>query len=546
MNIIGRRKWRWGAAVVLFVTHWTTASPVLAQIRTSFVDAEGARVRYAEATAKPVMPCNQLLSLTNYDFAVISARTMPERGNVRAHCRVFGVIAPEIRFQLNLPDHWNERLYMIGSGGWGGQHPDSPAFLQWQERSVANGFVTVYSDRGHDQRAEPGTSFAYRNLAKEVDFGFRSLHVTGDTAKRLIEAYYDRPPRRSYFDGCSNGGREGFVLAHRFPDDFDGILAGSAPFDSTGWFLMLRQVVSALQKVQITPERLEILGNAVYAKCDGIDGLEDGVIEDPRRCTFDPHQDLPRCPGDTPGARCFTEGQLDGLEMLYGSVSINGKPRHPGIPLGAEIIGKPHNGFPGPMISGWEPRLIQLGRAATEGIPVLLEERLDFWLANLAYEVDDAMRTWRDFDIDRDHGKLGFSTANLGVTEPDLVPLSESGGKLIAYHGWSDTGPSPLRTAEYFDNLYESMPGLRETARLFMVPGMFHCGGGSHADHFDLMSTLIDWVEAGIVPKQMRASRIEKGKVVLTRPICAYPRVARYTGRGSTDDARNFRCLDPD
>ncbi len=520
--------------------------PVHAQILTSFLDAATSPVRYSEAKAKPEIECRRLLSLTSFDFAVISAREMTGHDTVGAHCRVVGHIAPQIRFQVNLPTAWNERLYMIGNGGFAGAHPDSSAFLRWQERGVANGFISVYMDTGHDASVEPGSSFADGNLSKEVDFGFRSLKVTADVAKLIAERYYGRPPRRSYFDGCSTGGRQAFVIAQRFPDAFDGIVAGAPPFDATGFFLLSHHAVSALEKIEMTRERLAVLGEAVYRECDGVDGLTDGVIEDPRRCPFDPVEDLPACERDAPGKSCFTRSQREALADLYGPLRAGGSELHPGVPFGAEPLGQPPAGSsPTGLVSGWEPRLWAPTPATGADTRTLLEQRVDDWITFLAFEDDDAERTWRDFDLDRDLDRVGLSTAILSALDTDLAPLAEAGGRLIVYHGWADAGPSPQRTAEYFEALQEEMgmTAAHGTARLFMVPGMFHCSGGVNVDRIDAMTALINWVEEGVAPSELLARREEGGKVVRARPICAYPQVARYTGEGSTEEAANFRCV---
>ena len=526
--------------VVLRHARWLS-SLVLA---TSMLPASAA----ARSAPQPATSCQPLLSLSSIDYSILSARIVRKNG-VPEHCRVLGVIRPEIRFIVNLPTDWNGRFLMIGGGGWAGFPPEDPFVLPRQEGAVRQGFATGYTDSGHNRYLEQGATFAYNNLQAEVDFGFRAVHLTAVIAREIINVYYGQPAEYSYFLGCSTGGRQALVSAQRFPSDFDGIVAGAPVHDFTGLLLKLRQAVEALEKIQMTPARLEVLSAAVYERCDGLDGLVDSVIDDPRQCHFDPTRDLPRCDGENTN-RCFTAPQMEGLRELYGPLIVNGVRIHPGIPLGAEIKGRAPVALAGATLaSGWNPRLMSTrdvnlyGQIIPAGRP-MMEQRLIDWLRYVAFEEDDPERTWRDFDIARDLPKLSLTRSIMDAVDPDLTPLANAGGKLIVYHGWSDTGANPLRTAEYFDEVYETMgaPG-RDTARLFMVPGMFHCGGGTNVDRIDPMTSIIEWVETDTAPDSLIASRVENGKVTRTRPIYAYPNVARYKGEGSTDEARNFKSV---
>jgi len=227
------------------------------------------------------------------------------------------------------------------------------------------------------------------------------------------------------------------------------------------------------------------------------------------------------------------------LELLYGPVVVDGKVLQPGTPMGAEIK-DPRTGN-----SGWDPRLINIDSSGVHQRP-LMEQRIANWLPNMAFEVDQPEMTWRDFDLKRHVPLLERSRAIHDGTDPDLSLLAAAGGKLITYHGWSDTGPGPLSTAEYFDKIYETM-GVegRNHARLFMIPGMFHCWGGTNVDRFDGMTALINWVERGVAPDAILAGREEEGELVRTRPVCAYPDVAVYRGTGDPNSAENFSCDAP-
>ncbi len=530
-----RLKWRPMAGSIWTAVLLVVAPEVGAQISTSFSDSQSSAVNYSKATANPSRSCKSLLQETDFDVAVVSARTIPATVETAEHCRVFAVIGPEIRVRINLPAAWNERLYVIGEGGYAGHGADVWLWGPWQERGLQNNFVTVFNDGGHDARIYPNTTFATNSLEREIDFGFRALHLATVYAKYLTEVYYGKQPHHSYFDGCSTGGRQGIVAARRFPNDYDGILAGAPAFDMVGLMIRLRQTVEALHMIKITPQLLEILGASIYQRCDKIDGLEDRVLRDPRQCDFSPRRDLPACTGDAV-ADCFTEEQIRGLDLLYGPVVVGGEPLQPGTPMGAEI----RDARTG--MSGWEPRLMNLDAGGKPQRP-LMEERIAHWLPNMAFEIDRAQMTWQDFDLERDLPQLERSRMIHDATDPDLSSLAQSGARLITYHGWSDTGPNPLATAQYFDRVYQVMGDAgRDHARLFMIPGMFHCSGGTNVDRFDGMTALINWAERGVAPDMIPASREADNTVVRTRPICAYPTMARYQGSGSIDDAKSFVC----
>jgi len=516
-----------------------------AQTRWSFLDATTSSVKYTNAQTKPVQSCRRLLEFGDFDVSVVSAQVVPADAEAPEHCQVFALIQPEIRVRINLPMAWNGRLYAIGEGGFGGHEADVPLFGLWQARALRNGFATAFNDTGHDGRVsgplpvdgDYDASFATNNLETQVDFGFRAAHLTSVFAKQLIEVFYGRKPKYSYFDGCSTGGRQAMVEAQRFPHDFDGIVAGAPPFDMTGLFIQLRQTIGALHKINITPDLLELLAKAVYKRCDRLDGLEDGVLRDPRQCDFDPARDLPRCSG-APTDSCFTDEQVDGLKLVYSPVVLNGKRIHPGVPLGAE----PKD--PGGR-SGWVPRFMNIAPDGTRKVP-FMEFRLVQWLRYLAFEVSVPDMQWQDFNLERDIPKLKRTREVEDATDPDLSPLAAAGGKLIAYQGWADTGPNPLRTAEYFDEVRRVMGERADsTARLFMVPGMFHCNGGYNVDRLDAMTAVINWREGGVAPRQIVATRLRDGKVVRSQPVCAYPKVASYQGKGDPMAAESFSCIDP-
>src|SRR5215475_5690777 len=244
--------------------------------------------------AKPVAPCGQLLGLTGFDLSVISAALVPAVPNSPEHCHVMMMAQPEINIEVNLPSNWNGRFYMFGNGGWAGESFDAPGRIQNHARALRAGFATASTDTGHSAALEPGASFAL-NRQKLLDYGFRSLHVTAEVAKLLVRTYYGASPTKSYYDGCSQGGRQGLTIAQRFPNDFDGIIAGSPALYNSGNMVARAYWMQGLKANPFPASKLGLLADRVYDKCDAKDGLKDGVIDSPLSCGFQPARDLPRC-----------------------------------------------------------------------------------------------------------------------------------------------------------------------------------------------------------------------------------------------------------
>ncbi|MGH8245187.1 MAG: tannase/feruloyl esterase family alpha/beta hydrolase, partial [Gammaproteobacteria bacterium] len=288
-----------------------------------------------------------------------------------------------------------------------------------------------------------------------------------------------------------------------------------------------------LQSAPIALSKLRVVAEKIYADCDGKDGLVDGLIDDPRRCTFDPARDLPRCPGETEGADCFTSLQIQALQRIYGGVVIGGKQFFPGLPVGAEIAGP--NGR-----SGWENWIVR-----DEGRTISLNFAESF-LRYMAFPERDPNYDWTRFDFDKDPARMEWIRSVLDATDPDLSAFKRRGGKILMYYGWADPALNPMMAVDYYEKVTEQIgPSTSEFFRLFMVPGMFHCAGGVGVSTVDWLTPLMDWVEKGVAPDRIVGSRLAEGKVVRTRPLCAYPQVARYKGQGSIDDATNFVCGKP-
>lgn len=481
-------------------------------------------------TAKPVTACSKLLSLTSLDLSVISAVVTPASSQAPEHCHVFLMAQPELNIEVNLPTSWNGRFYMFGNGGWAGESFDSASRITNHARALRAGFATASTDTGHSAASEPGASFA-QNRQELLDYGFRSLHVTADVAKLLIHTYYGGVPSKSYFDGCSQGGRQGLAFAQRFPEDFDGIIAGSPALYNTHNMIARAYWMKGQGANPFPAAKLGLLSDRVYAKCDSADGLKDGLISDPLRCGFKATEDLPRCAEGVDGPACFTASEIASADRIYSDVFRQGKRFFPGWPPGAEVA-------PPNAQSGWLGQVIR-GR---DGRSVWASYAVEF-LRYMATPGPDPEQAIATFDIDKEIPRLEFLHQTIDAADPDLGAFRQRGGKLIMYFGWADPQLNPRVAVEYYEDVSARMGDSTSSFfRLYMVPGMFHCGGGIGTSTFDAATPLIHWVESGTAPDSIAASRVANGKTVRTRPLCPYPQVAQYTGSGSIDDAANFRC----
>ncbi len=517
----------------LFVAVCSFSQLVQAQSATLLKPSAG------ETTLSPKISCAELRALTGYEFTVESATSVPATADAPAYCRIRGLIQSEIQFEVSLPAEWNRRFYMFGNGGYAGEPLESPGRVGQRLSGVRRGFVVAQTNTGHDAAAEPLGTFAV-SRQKLLDYAFRSLHTTAETGKRIATAYYGTRPTRSYFEGCSTGGRQALILAQRFPEDFDGIVVGAPVLNFTGTVVSYARMAQAFAAAPIPYAKLKLLADRIYALCDEKDGLKDGLIDDPRRCDFRPSRDLPKCAegGDTnanaANPECFTAGQIASLETVYSDVMSNGNRFFPGWPVGAEIAGP--NGR-----SGWDNWIIN--ERGQQSIGMMFGET---FMRYLAFPEKNPKYELTSFNLDKDVPRLEWIHAVLDATDPDLSSFKKRGGKLLMYYGWADPALNAMMGVEYYESVLKEMGATTtDFFRLFMVPGMFHCGGGVGCSSFDKLTPLMQWVETGAAPDRLTASRTTNGKTDRTRPLCPYPQVAKYKGSGSTDDAVNFTCQKP-
>ena len=509
------------------------AGPAGAQ---AFSEAATSPIRYSRAPIAPQQPCEALARSLGGEITHLRARALPATDTAPAHCRLNGYFAPEVAFEVNLPANWNGRFYMFGNGGHAGENLDDPGRAAQRAAALKQGFAVAQTNTGHDARNEPGASFGLNNPQKLVDYAYRAVHLTANTAKRFAHEYYDQPVKYSYWNACSTGGRQGLMSAQRFPGDFDGVVAGAPVLDFGGKTISGLWNGRAMDGVPITAEKLVLLGKSATAHCDKVDGLVDGLIDDPRRCDFDPEKHVPRCADGKDENSCLTAAQAAGLKKIYTGVVSNGKPYYPGFSVGSEAV---FTGPDGKETSLWANLLVGLnGRPA--GDFNISDQSMKY----LVYPKDDPNWDFRTFDFDKNIGDLDTFRSLVDATQADLSAFRSRGGKLLMYYGWSDSLLPPMMGVNYYESaLKANGPDTPEFFRFFMVPGMAHCQGGVGPDRFDAMTAVINWVENGVAPAQLKATQMEGGKVKRTRPLCPYPQVARHGGTGRFEDWESFACM---
>ena len=503
----------------------------------SFSGGADLRVRLKANRIRPVKDCTELLTHESADYRIESAALDPDLPS--GTCTVRGRIGARVEFVVNLPDRWNRRLYVHGNGGYGGESVHGDYGLEVRQRALALGFAAGFTNLGHDAKDSPGATWAHDNREAEIDFSHRALHRTTVAAKAILATYYDQDARYAYFEGCSTGGGQGLKAAQRYPADYDGIAVGAPVFDFVGLQLYGWNNQMAIRETPLDAATVARLGEFILQHYDGVDGLVDGVIDDPRRIDFEPVRDLPQA-----AQSGFTKAQILALERIYAGLVVDGRRLAPGVPIGAEPAGLKYRAGtiePAAPESGWATRLFPDASGYQQQ-----EDNVATWLKYLAFEADDPDFDWTGLDVTRDLPRFSFMSEIMDVTDTDFHLFRENGGKLLIYHGWADTGVNPLMTAEFYDRvLADNGPDVRNDIRLFMVPGMFHCRGGLSVDRFDAIMPVIAWVEQGRVPQYLVATRVRDDAAPRSRPLCAYPEVARYWSTGSIDEMQSFRCVIP-
>jgi feruloyl esterase len=428
-----------------------------------------------------------------------------------AFCRIAATLKPSsdsaIKIEVWMPAMgWNGKLQSVGNGAWAGTI-SYPALAT----ALAAGYAAASTDTGHEGN---NPNFIPDHPEKVVDFAYRAVHEMTAKSKAIVAAYYGDGPQYSYWNGCSTGGRQAMAEAQRFPTDYDGIIAGAPanyPTKLQGSQVWTSAMTHKNEAGYIPPAKYAAIHKAALDQCDALDGVKDGVIEDPTRCKFDPK--AIECKGED-GPSCLTAPQVELARKIYAGPGF-----FPGLEPGSEM--------------GW----------ATLSGP----KPMDLAVETYKYLVfQDPKWDYLSFNPEADVPRAEKSMSTLmNSVDPNLKPLFAHGSKLLQYHGWADPGIPPGSSVNYYKSVLEAMGGkakVNDSYRLFMVPGMGHCGGGDGTSTFDMVSALDQWVEQGKAPDQIVASKVVSGAVIRTRPLCPYPQVATYKGSGSTDDAANFSC----
>jgi hypothetical protein len=468
-----------------------------------------------------------------------------------AFCRVVAEAKPssdsDIKLEVWLPaSGWNGKLEGIGVGGFAGSIDRMQIAT-----SMKAGYAATATDTGHTGSSPLDAAWAMGHPEKIIDYGYRGIHEMTRVAKTVIAAYYSKPPQHSYFAGCSGGGREALMEAQRYPEDYDGILAGSPAnyfTDLVATFAYDTQILTMDSASFIPPAKIPTIAAAVNAACDELDGVRDGILNDPRQCHFDPA--TIQCKGED-SDKCLTAAQATALKKIYaGMPDSKGHVVYPGYLPGAE---ESQGGGPG----GWEVWIT--GPAPGKSF---LASFANGFFSNFVFGKPDW--DYKTFQVDADLKTADEKTAQaLNATDPDLKPFKARGGKLVLYHGWSDPAITPLSTIDYYQSVVKKM-GQKDVdsfVRLYMVPGMQHCLGGPGTDSFGAVydlkfddpqhsmdASLEQWVEKSTAPSVIIASKFEDSDPThakMTRPLCPYPQAAKYKGSGDPNNAANFECERP-
>jgi feruloyl esterase len=449
-------------------------------------------------------PCEQLRTVPLDHGRVVEA------GVAAGVCRVFAVLEPtadsHIEMETRMPvEGWNGKFLGVGNGGFAGSISTAAMVTALQD-----GYATASTDTGHKSTETPGGSFALGHPEKLIDYGHRAVHEMTVAAKKLVGAYYGRPARLAYWNSCSNGGREALMEAQRYPEDYDAIVAGAPALDWSGRALQSIWVAQALHRdpaSYIPAAKYPAIHAAALAACDVSDGVKDGLISDPSRCKFDPG--VLQCAG-ADGPSCLTAPQIAAARKIY---EYHGT--YPGLAPGSELGWGTYGGAK-PFGTGDDHfKYVVFG-----------DPKWDF----LTLDFSNVAR---------------FRNPTVDAVDPNLRAFFGRGGKLIQYHGWADPQIPPMHSIDYYKRVVETLGRVDDSYRLFLVPGMAHCGGGEGPNQFDALGALERWKESGTAPERITAYHVTNNKVDVTRPLCPYPQVARHTGAGNTRDAENFVCAAP-
>lgn len=472
----------------------------------------------------PCIPCEDLKSLVLPDITISEAMVIKKPV---PHCKVLGRIGSEINFELLLPQDWNERFAMGGGGGFVG------SIQNMAKNTISKGYATAGTDTGHQGNGIKA-DWALNNMERQVNFGHLAIHRTAVVSKVIISQYYCSKPAYSYFMGCSRGGGQAMMEAQRYPNDFDGIVTGAPAFNWPALGAEFIQNTKAiypdpdkLDQPVITEANLNLLQRLVLEQCDAIDGIEDQILNDPRACDIDFKQ-LPMCQGDIAGDDCFTIPQLEAIKTVYSGVKVGDEDIYPGFPFGGEN-----------EKGGWNPWIVgPEERAERTDFPSL---QFGFGTEMFKYLVfNDPDWDYSSYDYRDFMKETRYASAFLDATSTDYSAFKAHGSKMIIYHGWNDPALSALATIEHYEAAKKLDAELDNYIRLFMLPGVLHCGGGPGPSQVDWLELVRSWVEKGKAPDRVIVSKPNKEGESQTRPVFPYPKTAIYDGKGNPNNEKSF------
>lgn len=466
--------------------------------------------------------------LTHMFSELMAAPIAKNTKELPAHCILDGYVNPTIKFQIRLPvrRNWNERYLLASCDGFCGEVEIHRAMA-----GLVRNYATLTHDGGHTAYGFDAI-WAKGNLGDKIDFGHRANHVLAIVGKALVEAFYQQSAKYSIIAGCSKGGQAGVMAAQRYPEDFDGVIARGPTINYTKVNLIncmdnAKAIMDDEDNALMDVSYLDTIRSAAMASCDELDGLKDGLITDPRRCTFDP---ATLACGKTSSAQCLTPQQISAVEQLYApSLDSRGNTLYGGLPMGSETewyywvlpeVGSPEK--------PWHYY------AATE------------YMKYIAYPNKKKLENWRDFNYETEKSRLAELTTVFDADNPDLREFRDAGGKMIVLHGWADAAIPAHASVKWFEEVSAFMGGyesVQQFTRMFLLPGVSHCdSSGPGPGTVDAMAALEKWLESGEAPEELLTAKLDdKDKVLRTRPVYPYPLVPEYKGSGDINQANNFK-----
>lgn len=489
------------------------------------------------ANKKSCIPCEELKKLQLPDVTILKAESK-SKDTIRSQefwippfpvnvpfCRLQGIISKEIYFELLLPVQWNNRFLMSGNGGFAGSVQNN--LLSY----LNNGYAIVGTNTGHNGNSIQA-DWALNNMERQLNFGKLAVHRTAVVSKSIIAKFYCSSPAYSYFLGCSRGGGQAMMEAQQYPDDFNGIVAGAPAFT---WPAIGAKFISGCQSNYPDPkdlkhpvinnDNLKLLQKLVFEQCDQLDGLNDQILNDPRNCRID-FSKFPLCPDNKAANGCFTKEQLNAIKNVYEPVIIDDTQVYPGFPPGLEA----ENGSWDMWISGTSTMM--------QNMPSL---HYMFGTEMFKYLVyNDAAWDYSKYDFKNFFKETTYASSFLDANNTDYDSFKKLNRKMIMYHGWNDPALSALATVRHYEEAMKKDINLQSYIRLFMLPGVLHCDGGTGPDKVDWVKLIQDWVEKNKAPERVVFSKIVNGKTVMTRPVFPYPKETVYNGAGDSNSEKNF------